>query len=262
MRSVSMHVFHFIFVTMQKLIAYPLTVIHLVVFFLLLLIFHPIQVFCHHFLGYDAHRKSVYILNWFLMKSQLFLGTTYDIDFTEDLPVGPSYIFVSNHQSMFDIPPLIYYLRDYHPKFIAKKELAKGIPSISYNLRVGENCGIDRKDPKQALTALMAFAKNVHAKKRSAMIFAEGTRSRTGVPKPFQTRGLKTLFKYIPDAVVVPITINNSWKVDRYGKFPYGIFNNIHLTVHVPIPIAGRDQDEVILETQTLVHNAINENVQ
>lgn len=193
------------------------------------------------------------------MKSQLCLGTTYAIDYKEELPVGPSYIFVANHQSMFDIPPLIYYLRNHHPKFIAKKELAKGIPSISYNLRVGENCGIDRNDPRQAVAALIEFAKNVHAKKRSAMIFAEGTRSRTGVPKPFQTRGLKTIFKYIPDAVVVPITINNSWKVDRYGKFPYGIFNNIHLTVHTPIPITGRNEDEVILETQTAVHEAVNE---
>jgi 1-acyl-sn-glycerol-3-phosphate acyltransferase len=105
----------------------------------------------------------------------------------------------------------------------------------------------------------MSFAKNVHSKKRSAMIFAEGTRSRTGVPKAFQPRGLKTLFKYIPEAVVVPISINNSWKVDRYGKFPYGVFNNIQLTVHSPIPIANRDHEEVILEAQRAVHNGINE---
>lgn len=242
---------------MQKILAYPLTVIHLIVFFILLLIFHPIQVFCHNVLGYNAHRKSVYILNWFLMKSQLFLGTTYSFNFKKVLPVGPSYIFVANHQSMFDIPPLIFHLRKYHPKFIAKKELAKGIPSISYNLRVGENCGIDRKDPKQAVTALISFAKNVEDKKRSVVIFAEGTRSRTGIPKPFQTRGLKTLFKYIPDAVVVPITINNSWKVDRYGKFPYGIFNKIHLIVHEPIPIAGKDHDVVIQQAQDAVHNAV-----
>lgn len=258
-KAVRMRVFHFIFVAMQKIIAYPLTVIHLVVFFVLLLLFHPIQVICHKLLGYNAHRKSVYILNWCLMKSQLFLGTTYGIDYETDLPVGPNYIFVSNHQSMFDIPPLIYYLRKHHPKFIAKKELAKGIPSISYNLRVGENCAIDRKDPKQAVMALMTFAKNVYDKKRSAVIFAEGTRSRTGVPKEFQTRGLKTLFKYIPDAVVVPITINNSWKVDRYGKFPYGVFNRIHLTVHTPISIEGKEHQAVILAAQNAVHNGITE---
>lgn len=242
---------------MQKIISYPLTIIHFIVFFVLLLIFHPIQSICHHVWGYDAHRKSVAVLNWFLMQSQLPLFNTFGITFKEELPVGPSYIFVSNHQSMFDIPPLIWHLRHYHAKFIAKKELASGIPSISLNLRIGENCAIDRKDSRQAVMALMKFAKNVNDKKRSAVIFAEGSRSRTGVPKPFKKRGLITLFKYIPEAVVVPITVNNSWKVDRYGKFPYGIGNKIHLTVHAPIPIAGRDADEVIQEAENIVHNAV-----
>ncbi|WP_369674683.1 lysophospholipid acyltransferase family protein [Nonlabens dokdonensis] len=191
------------------------------------------------------------------MQSQLPLFNTFEVNFKTDLPVGPSYVFVCNHQSMFDIPPLIYYLRDYHAKFIAKKELSKGIPSISLNLRIGENCAIDRKDRKQAIMALVKFAKNVHKKKHSVVIFAEGTRSRTGVPKPFQTNGLKTIFKYVPDAVVVPVTINNSWKVDRYGKFPYGLGNKISLTIHGPIPIEGRDHDELIQQTQEIVHNSI-----
>jgi 1-acyl-sn-glycerol-3-phosphate acyltransferase len=104
---------------------------------------------------------------------------------------------------------------------------------------------------------LIKFAKNVHNKKRSVVIFAEGTRSKNGVPKPFQTNGLKPVFKYVPDAIVVPITVNNSWKVDRYGKFPYGMGNKIKLTVHEPIPIKGRDIDQLILETQEVVHNGI-----
>lgn len=242
---------------MQKIIAYPLTVIHFLLFFLALLIFHPIQLICNAVGGHNLHQKSVATLNWFLMQSQLPLFNTFNITYKQELPVGPSYVFVCNHQSMFDIPPLIYYLRKYYPKFVAKKELAKGIPSISLNLRIGENCAIDRKDRKQAITALMSFAKNVEKKNRSVVIFAEGTRSRTGVPKPFQRNGLKTIFKYVPDAVVVPVTINNSWKVDRYGKFPYGIGNKIKLLLHEPIPIAGRNIDEVIDEAQSKVHNAV-----
>lgn len=242
---------------MQKIISYPLTIIHFVLFIILLLIFHLVQVICHSIWGYNAHRKSVAVLNWFLMQSQLPLFNSFDITFKKQLPVGPSYIFVSNHQSMFDIPPLIWYLRDYHVKFIAKKELAKGIPSISLNLRIGENCAIDRKDPRQAVSALIKFAKNVNNKKRSAVIFAEGSRSRTGVPKPFKTKGLLTLFKYIPEAVVVPVTVNNSWKIDRFGKFPYGLGNKIHVTVHEPIPTKDRDTMEVIVETEKTVHDAV-----
>lgn len=191
------------------------------------------------------------------MQSQLPLFNTFDFKFKEELPIGPTYIFVSNHQSMFDIPPLIYHLRNYHAKFIAKKELAKGIPSISLNLRIGENCAIDRNDPRQSVTALIKFAKNVYEKKHSVVIFAEGSRSRTGEPKPFKIKGLLTLFKYIPDAIVVPVTVNNSWKVDRYGKFPYGIGNRIKVTIHGPIPIAGREGTDVIAQAQSVVHGAV-----
>lgn len=242
---------------MQKIIAYPLTVIHFFLFFLALLIFHPIQLMCNAVGGHDLHQKSVALLNWFLMQSHLPLFNTFSINYKQDLPIGPSYVFVCNHQSMFDIPPLIYYLRKYYPKFVAKKELASGIPSISLNLRIGENCAIDRNDRKQAINALINFAKNVEEKNRSVVIFAEGTRSRTGVPKPFQTNGLKTIFKYVPEAVVIPVTVNNSWKVDRYGKFPYGIGNHINLLVHEPIPIKNRDINEVIQETQDRVHGAV-----
>ncbi len=212
---------------------------------------------CHWIGGHDLHQKSVSALNWFLMGTQLVLFNRFSVSFKEELPVGPSYIFVSNHQSMFDIPPLIYFLRRYYPKFVAKKELAKGIPSISLNLRIGENCAIDRKNPKEAIVALSSFAKNVEEKHRSVVIFAEGTRSRTGVPKPFQVRGLQTIFKHVPDAVVVPVTVNNSWKVDRYGKFPYGMGNHISLTIHEPMPIAGKDPVDIIQAAQSVVHNSI-----
>lgn len=242
---------------MQKILAYPLTIIHFFLFFLTLLIFHPIQLICDAIGGHNLHQKSVAILNWCLMQSQLPLFNTFSIKYKEQLPVGPSYVFVCNHQSMFDIPPLIYYLRHYYPKFVAKKELASGIPSISLNLRIGENCAIDRKDRKQAISALIDFAKNVHEKNRSIVIFAEGTRSKTGVPKPFQRNGLKTIFKYVPNAVVVPVSINNSWKVDKYGKFPYGIGNHISVQCHEPIPIDGKDHEVVIDTAQRVVHDAI-----
>ena len=242
---------------MQKILSYPLSVIHLVLFFLMLLIFHPIQLLCHAIGGHDLHQKSVAWLNFCLMGTQLPLGNTFGIHYKQELPVGPSYVFVSNHQSMFDIPPLIYYLRKYYPKFVAKKELAKGIPSISLNLRIGENCAIDRKDRVQAMKSLSDFAKNVYKKNRSVVIFAEGTRSRTGVPKHFQKGGLLTILKEVPDAVVVPVTINNSWKVDRYGKFPYGIGNHITLTIHEPIPIKDKDTKKIIETAQSVVHNSI-----
>ena len=51
----------------------------------------------------------------------------------------------------------------------------------------------------------------------------------------------------MPSALVVPITINNSWKTLRYGKFPMGLGANIKYTVHKPIKLSERsDQLELI----------------
>ena len=60
-------------------------------------------------------------------------------------------MIVANHQSMNDIPPIIWYLRKHHPKFVSKMELGKGIPSVSYNLVHGGSVLIDRKNSKQAI---------------------------------------------------------------------------------------------------------------
>ena len=116
-------------------------------------------------------------------------------------------------------------------EIVSKIELGKGIPSISFNLKHGGAALINRKDPKQALTELKEFGQRIHDNNWSATIFPEGTRSVTGKPKKFYYNGLKMMIKYNPEAYIVPITINNSWKVFKYGKFPLGMFNKIQFYI-------------------------------
>ena len=71
---------------------------------------------------------------------------------------------------------------------------------------------------------------------RSAVIFPEGTRSRDGHPKPFRTIGLNALIANAPSAHILPVSINNSWKILRYGKFPLGLGNHLTFKVHPPVP--------------------------
>ena len=164
---------------------------------------------------------------------------------------------MANHQSLYDIPPLILYLRKYSPKFVAKIELGKGIPSISYNLKHGGAALIDRKDPRQALSALASFSKRINANKWSAVIFPEGTRSTTGKPKKFATNGIKMIAKYNKDAYIVPITINNSWKVYKYGKFPLGLGSPITIKTHEPIEIASLPFEELMMKVETIITSHI-----
>ena len=237
---------------MQKLLAYPLTFIYLTLFGLTLLIFHPIQWVCFNLFGYGAHRKSVALLNLCLMRCTHVLGTIYSFKNIHDIPTDRPVIIVPNHQSMHDIPPIIWFMRKHHPKFVSKKELGKGIPSVSYNLRHGGSVLIDRKDSKQALSQIARLGTYIEKYNRSAVIFPEGTRSRTGHLKPFKPTGLKLLMKNAPSALVVPISIDNSWKMLRYGKFPNGIGNHITFTVHRPFEIK-ENLDLVLAKTEKAV---------
>lgn len=178
-------------------------------------------------------------MNLAIMRCTHFIGTRYSITYPKNMPEKGPLIIVTNHQSLYDIPPIIWYFRKYHPKFVSKKELGKGIPSVSFNLRHGGSVLIDRKDRKQAGEELVKLGRYIQETGRSAVIFPEGTRSRNGEPKPFRTLGLKVLIKHAPNAQLLPITINNSWKMFRYGKFPNGIGNHISFTVHEPQAITS-----------------------
>lgn len=242
---------------MQKFISYPISIIYYLLFGSFLCLFHPIQWICFNWFGYEAHKKSVSILNFFLVRTTHLLGTTYDFQNRDKLPKDVPLIIVANHQSLYDIPPIIWFMRDWHPKFISKKELGKGIPSVSYNLRHGGSVLIDRKDPKQALPAIKEMAEYIEKNNRSTVIFPEGTRSKTGVPKKFSENGLKILCKYAPSAYIVPISINNSWKMVRFGQFPMGLGNRLTFTIQDPFPINGIPFEQIMERTENAVVNGI-----
>jgi len=241
----------------MKILSYILSPIFISVFFLILVIFHPLQWLGLKIGGYKGHNIVSNYMNLFLTKSLWILGVQVQFENKYQLPENTSIIFVSNHQSLFEIPPISWYFRKHHPKFVSKKELGKGIPSVSFNLRNGGAALIDRSNAKQALVTLAKFAKEINKNKRSAVIFPEGTRSRNGVPKAFSPNGLKMLTKYNPDGYVVPLTVNNSWKVFRYGKFPLGLFTPIKIETHEPIQINSLPFKELMLKVEHVINSKI-----
>ena len=247
----------FYFCGMQKFASYFITPLFFVAFALCLLIFHPIQWLAYKIFGYDKLKRTVSLLNWCLMRSTNILGTTYRFTNTHHLPTNRPLIIVTNHQSMYDIPPLIWYLRKHHPKFVSKKELGKGIPSVSYNLKYGGSALIDRKDGKSAIMEIGKLGSYIEKYNRSAVIFPEGTRSRDGHPKPFKPMGLRMLLKKAPSALIIPISINNSWKLVRYGKFPMGLGAKVSFDVHEPIENEG-PIEELIPKIEMAVTAGIN----
>jgi len=246
-------VFSYNFFLMEKIISYPLTFIFALFFLIVLVIFHPIQWIFFNIFGYQAHKKSVDYMNFFIIACTGILGTTFSFKNIEKVPKNVPVIFVSNHQSMYDIVGIIWFLRKFHPKFVSKMELGKGIPSVSYNLRHGGSVLIDRKDPKQALGAIKNLAKYIEKNKRAAVIFPEGTRSKNGEPKKFSENGIKTLCKYAPSAYIVPISINNSWKMLKFGKFPMGLGSKLEFIIHDAIQVKDHLIDEVLLNCEKAI---------
>lgn len=242
---------------MKKLFLYPISVVYYLFFLIVLLIFHPIQWFCFNVFGYQAHKISVDIMTFFLIKCSHVLGTTYTFENRILIPINVPIIFVSNHQSLFDTTAMIWYLRKFHCGFVTKKELGKGIPSVSYNVRNGSSVLIDRNNPKQAIPLIKSLAESVEKQMHSAVIFPEGTRSKTGHPGEFAESGLKILCKYAPSAYIVPISINNSWKVFKYGAFPLSFGHHLIFTVHKSLKVSDFTFAEIMAETENAIVHGI-----
>ena len=242
---------------MQKILSIPFSVVYYLLFGMTLAVFHPLQWICFNWFGYKAHKKCVDFLSFFLVANTYVLGATYRVTGLCYLPEHTPVIIVANHQSLYDVISIVWFLRKIHPKFISKIELGKGIPSISYNLNHGGSVLIKRDDPKQSLTAIRKMGEYIETNKRSAVIFPEGTRSKNGKPKKFAENGLKILCRYAPSAYVLPVTINNSWKLAKWGAFPMGLGSKISLTIHQPIPVKDKPFQELFQQTEQAVAKSI-----
>lgn len=219
---------------MPKVMGWLLTPLHLVMFVIVLLTFHVAQVLALPF-GYAAHKRVVDYLNLCVLASLKVVGTRIELRSEHEIPTDTALIVVANHQSMYDIPLLGWTFRHHHPKYVAKIELSKGLPSISYNLRHGGSVLIDRSDARAAMRAIQKFGRQVEAHRYAACIFPEGTRARNGVMKKFNPAGLLTLVRAAPSATIVPVAIDGSWELMRYRirPIPFGV--RVRCTVLEPI---------------------------
>lgn len=242
---------------MRKALAFPLTVIYYLAFFTTLVVFHAIQWVCHYCFGYTAHKRSVDILNAMLIGCMGLIGTRIRFNNPHKLNKSQPHIIVCNHQSLYEIPPLIWYLRRLHPKFISKIELGRGIPSVSFNLRHGGSLLIDRDKAKDALVAIEDYANKLSSYKHSTIIFPEGTRSGSATPRRFRLGGLITLFENMPEALVLPLSISHSWKLIKWGNFPIMPGVTMRFTVHEPIPVKGQKANELAARVEQIIVGGI-----
>jgi 1-acyl-sn-glycerol-3-phosphate acyltransferase len=242
---------------MKLILSHVFSPVYYAIFGLLLLVFHPVQYICLKIGGYQWQKKSVDILNFFLLNNLRVVGSRIRfIDF-DKIPENRPVIIVSNHQSNMDIPPVVWGFRKIHPKFISKIELQKGIPSISFNLRHGGSAIIDRKNAQQSVREIFKLGKLIEEHNYAACIFPEGSRSKNGQLKPFKESGIKTLLKAAPSAVILPLIIQNHNLLLRYGKYPLSFGEKLRYKILDPIETQNTSPEELIAKVESLIRQEL-----
>jgi 1-acyl-sn-glycerol-3-phosphate acyltransferase len=167
--------------------------------------------------------------------SRLILGTTgvrVHVVGLERLEPGRTYVFVSNHQSIYDIPVLFWSL-PYQLRIIAKESLG-AVPFLGWHLRRTGHMLVDRSRPDR--TRIFGWANRLTANGLSLIVFPEGTRSRDGRVNRF--KGGSFYLAIEAGLPVVPLSIVGSRHVMRKGRLTVHP-GAIRLIVHDPIDTRG-----------------------
>jgi 1-acyl-sn-glycerol-3-phosphate acyltransferase len=166
-------------------------------------------------------------------------GTRLEVTGQENIDPTQSYVVVANHLSTLDI--MVCFLAVRLPiRYLAKKELFK-IPLLAQGMRAVGIIEVDR-DARRAIHGVVnRQAKELIEKKRSLIIFAEGTRPRDGVMRPFK-KGAFTM-AIASQLPVLPLSIHGTYAAAVPGK-PWFRGGPVTAIVDPPIPTEGMTQSD------------------
>jgi 1-acyl-sn-glycerol-3-phosphate acyltransferase len=230
----------------HSLVSWLATLVFLPVFGAVLVLFDVAQRIARLF----GTRPQEYIagaVQWVLVRTFGICGTRLLVERAPEIRPWTSYIIVSNHQSMFDIVILGSLFFSNFPKYISKRSLGRWIPTVSYNLREGGHVLIDRSDAPQALLAIRDLGRRVRDGRCSAMIFPEGTRARAGELGRFKPAGTLALLEEAPDTPVVPVAIDESWRLLRHNYLPVPFGIRVHVRLGAPLARRAGEDPAVLL---------------
>ena len=131
-------------------------------------------------------------------------------------PLSPEggYIFLANHQSMFDIP-LVIATVPVQLRFAAKRSLFR-IPVFGWAIAAGGFIPVDRGDREKARSTFSAAQERL-GRGTSVILFPEGSRSLDGLVHPFQRGGFLLALK--TGLPIVPVGIRGTLGRQHRGSF-------------------------------------------
>jgi 1-acyl-sn-glycerol-3-phosphate acyltransferase len=180
-----------------------------------------------------------------------FCGIQVRIRGIEKVTPDRHYVYVANHASMFDIPSIIAAVPD-QIRIVYKKELEK-IPLFGWGLKWGSYIGIERSGSRDALKSLDRAAAMIRDG-ASVLLYAEGTRTMTGLLQPFKRGAFALAVR--AGVPVVPLTVNGSFSILRKHSIVVRP-GNVELVLSDPINVDQTDSKGSEQELMNRVHAAI-----
>ncbi|MGE0705378.1 MAG: lysophospholipid acyltransferase family protein [Vicinamibacterales bacterium] len=174
--------------------------------------------------GYFAH-GCARAWSWLILKTT---GVTVAVEGLERLEPQKTYVFVANHQSIYDIPVAFTNL-PYQLRIIAKESLAR-FPILGWHLRRGGHLFVDRRSPDR--TGILKRWRALVSQGLSLIIFAEGTRSPDGRVARFKAGSF--LLAIQAGLPIVPVAIVGTRQVMPKGRLRTEPAS-VGLVVHDPI---------------------------
>jgi 1-acyl-sn-glycerol-3-phosphate acyltransferase len=165
-------------------------------------------------------------------------GTPVEVRGLERVPPGQPVVYASNHTSMFDIWALAATLPG-STRFVAKQELGR-VPLVGRAMRTAGHILIDRTNRARAFDAYRQAGETIRGG-ISAIVFPEGTRSRTGELLPFKNAPFAlAIAAQVP---IVPVYVAGTYRILAKGSWRLRPMP-IHLEVGDLIPTAGLTLDD------------------
>jgi 1-acyl-sn-glycerol-3-phosphate acyltransferase len=146
---------------------------------------------------------------------------------------GVTYVLVSNHQSLGDIP-LISHLR-VDAKWLGKAEVFR-LPFAGWMMRMAGDIPVVRGDRRKAAASLLRAA-HLLREGCSIVTFPEGTRSRTGEVLPFNDGPFQLAIR--EQVPVLPLVVDGSGAALPRNTWLFGGAQDIFLRVLEPQPVDG-----------------------
>ncbi|MGB0807049.1 MAG: lysophospholipid acyltransferase family protein, partial [Salibacteraceae bacterium] len=160
-----------------------------------------------------SQQRSIYITSRFWAGFILWMTSVkINVVGSENIPKKESVIYVSNHESSYDIPAIFWGVPV--PLFyLAKQELRK-IPFFGWYMKAVGMVFVDRANHENAMNSLME-AGNEIKKGKNIITFPEGSRTRDGQIKQFRRGSFILALENSID--IIPIAISGAREVNPPG---------------------------------------------